>query len=95
MRFQIQWLKEGSSDPSSSGSAYLERRRERHVGRETGVDIQLKDRNVSRLHAEVYIEGGTVIIKDAGSTNGTTSTANGSCNRVGGWGNPCASDPTG
>ena len=71
MRIQIQWLKEGSSDPSSSGSAYLSEGESATVGRETGVDIQLKDGNVSRLHAEVYIEGGTVIIKDAGSTNGT------------------------
>ena len=71
MRVQVQWLKEGSSDPSSSGSAYLSEGESATVGRETGVDIHLTDRNVSRLHAEVYMENGTVIIKDAGSTNGT------------------------
>src|SRR6266496_818139 len=69
MSVQLQWLKE--DDPSSSGSAYLSEGESATVGRETGVDIQLKDSGVSRLHAEIYIENGTVIIKDAGSTNGT------------------------
>jgi hypothetical protein len=67
----MQWLKDGSSDPSSSGSAYLSEGESATIGRETGVDIQLRDRDVSRLHAEVYMEDGAVIIKDAGSTNGT------------------------
>ena len=71
MSVQLQWLKEGSSDPSSSGSAYLSEGESATVGRETGVDIQLTDSGVSRLHAEIYMENGTVIIKDAGSTNGT------------------------
>jgi hypothetical protein len=71
MRVQVQWLKEGSSDPSSSGSAYLSEGESATVGRETGVDIKLTDISVSRLHAEVYVEDGAVIIKDAGSTNGT------------------------
>jgi hypothetical protein len=71
MRVQMQWLKDGSSDPSSSGSAYLSEGESATVGRETGVDIKLTDESVSRLHAEVYMEDGAVIIKDAGSTNGT------------------------
>jgi hypothetical protein len=71
MRVQMQWFKDGSSDPSSWGSAYLSDGESATVGRETGVDIQLKDISVSRLHAEVYMEDGGVIIKDAGSTNGT------------------------
>ena len=72
MGVQMQWLKDGSSDPAESASAYLLSEGESAtIGRETGVDIQLKDRNVSRLHAEVYMEDGSVIIKDAGSTNGT------------------------
>jgi hypothetical protein len=70
MRVQLQWLKAGSSDSSSSGSAYLNEGESVTVGRETGVDIQLMDGSVSRLHAEVYMENGAVIIKDAGSTNG-------------------------
>ena len=71
MRVQMQWRKADSPDPSSSGSAYLSEGESVTVGRETGVDIQLTDENVSRLHAEVYMEDGAVIIKDAGSTNGT------------------------
>jgi hypothetical protein len=67
----MQWVKDGSSDPSSSGSAYLSEGESATIGRETGVDIQLPDRSVSRLHAEVYMEDGAVTIKDAGSTNGT------------------------
>jgi two-component system, NtrC family, response regulator GlrR len=71
MRVQLQWVKDGSSNPSGSGSAYLSEGESATIGRETGVDILLTDRSVSRLHAEVYMEDGAVIIKDAGSTNGT------------------------
>ncbi len=71
MRVQMQWVKDGPADSSSSGSAYLREGESATVGRETGVDIHLRDRSVSRLHAEVYMEDGTVIIKDAGSSNGT------------------------
>ena len=70
MRVQVQWLKDGPPGPSTSGSAYLSEGESVTVGRETGVDIQLKDDTVSRLHAEVYLEDSAVIIKDAGSTNG-------------------------
>jgi hypothetical protein len=71
MRVQVQWIKDGPSGPSTSGSTFLSDGDSVTVGRETGADIQLKDDMVSRLHAEVYLEGSAVIIKDAGSTNGT------------------------
>lgn len=71
MRVQLQWLKDASSDPSSFGSAYLSEGESATIGRETGVDIQLMDEDVSRLHAEVYMEDGIVIIKDMGTTNRT------------------------
>lgn len=72
MRIQVRWIKEGSSDASSSGSAYLSEGESLTVGRETGVAIKLTDGKVSRLHAEIYMKDGGVVIKDAGSTNGTT-----------------------
>ena len=71
MRVQVQWLKQGSSGLAGSGSAYLADGESVTVGRDTGVDIQLSDEKVSRLHAEVYIDDSTVVIKDVGSTNGT------------------------
>ena len=71
MRIQVRWIKEGSSDASSSGSAYLSEGESLTVGRETGVAIKLTDGKVSRLHAEIYMKDGGVVIKDAGSTNGT------------------------
>lgn len=71
MRIQVRWIKEGSSDASSSGSAYLSEGESLTIGRDTGVAIQLTDGKVSRLHAEIYMEDGGVVIKDAGSTNGT------------------------
>jgi Inner membrane component of T3SS, cytoplasmic domain len=70
MRVHLRWLKDGTADPSTSGRAYLGDGESLTVGRETGVDIQLKDDTVSRLHAEVYVDGDAVIIKDAGSKNG-------------------------
>jgi len=72
MSIKVQWSREGSADPSSSGSVQLSEGESATVGRETGVDIHLTDSHVSRLHAEVYVENGIVVIKDAGSTNGIT-----------------------
>lgn len=70
MSVQVRWKKEGSSDPSSSGSAVLSEGESLTVGRETGVAIKLTDGKVSRLHAEIYMEDDVVVIKDAGSMNG-------------------------
>ncbi len=41
------------------------------IGRSRGCDIVLDDPNVSRQHAEVRPRGGTWILTDLGSTNGT------------------------
>jgi pSer/pThr/pTyr-binding forkhead associated (FHA) protein len=42
------------------------------VGRVAGVDIQLEDDSVSRRHAEVVMQGKSVVLRDLGSANGTT-----------------------
>jgi pSer/pThr/pTyr-binding forkhead associated (FHA) protein len=41
------------------------------VGREAGCDLVLPDSTVSRRHARVVIEGGTLVVYDEDSTNGT------------------------
>ncbi|MCP3105002.1 FHA domain-containing protein [Myxococcus sp. K15C18031901] len=41
------------------------------LGRQQGSDILLTEGGVSRTHARVYSEGGTVYIEDLGSANGT------------------------
>ena len=46
MHIQVRWTKEGSSEPSSSGSAYLSEGESLTVGRDTGVAIQLTDGKV-------------------------------------------------
>jgi len=41
------------------------------VGRATGADVYFDDMEVSRHHAEIFNEGGSIWIQDLGSTNGT------------------------
>jgi len=41
------------------------------IGRDTGSDITISDAEVSRKHARIYAQGGTYVIEDLGSTNGT------------------------
>jgi pSer/pThr/pTyr-binding forkhead associated (FHA) protein len=40
-------------------------------GRGAEADVRLSDSGVSRLHAEVRVEAGSVVVADLGSTNGT------------------------
>lgn len=42
------------------------------LGRGADADVRLSDTGVSRIHAEVQLEGDTVTVVDRGSTNGTT-----------------------
>jgi transcriptional regulator of acetoin/glycerol metabolism len=44
---------------------------ERTVGRASGADIVLDDPRVSRLHAKLGRTGGTLVLEDLGSLNGT------------------------
>lgn len=41
------------------------------IGREEGVDIHVDNPSVSRQHAEIRQEGGSWIVEDLGSSNGT------------------------
>jgi hypothetical protein len=41
------------------------------LGRGAEADVRLSDSGVSRLHAEVRVEPGSVVLADRGSTNGT------------------------
>jgi pSer/pThr/pTyr-binding forkhead associated (FHA) protein len=41
------------------------------IGRSTTSDIIISDPSVSKVHAELYIDGNSVSVRDLGSTNGT------------------------
>jgi hypothetical protein len=41
------------------------------IGRGAEADVRLSDTGVSRLHAEVRVEPGSIVVADLGSTNGT------------------------
>jgi len=41
------------------------------IGRDQGNDIVIIDPEVSRRHARVFLQGGSYVIEDLGSTNGT------------------------
>lgn len=41
------------------------------IGREAGCDLVLPDSTVSRRHARLVVESGTLVVYDEGSTNGT------------------------
>ncbi|MHB2019944.1 MAG: diguanylate cyclase [Candidatus Xenobia bacterium] len=41
------------------------------IGRKGGVDIHVPDRNVSRHHAEILVNGESIVLRDNQSTNGT------------------------
>jgi pSer/pThr/pTyr-binding forkhead associated (FHA) protein len=40
------------------------------VGRAVGNDIRIQDASMSGSHAEIMVQGGMIMIKDLGSTNG-------------------------
>ncbi|MGW6455710.1 DUF1707 and FHA domain-containing protein [Streptomyces sp. NPDC055078] len=42
------------------------------IGRDPGNGLRLSHDSVSRLHAELYLHNGVWILRDLGSTNGTT-----------------------
>ncbi len=53
------------------GKMYLLEQAETVIGRADDVDISISDSRISRHHLRILIEGGTPIIEDMGSTNGT------------------------
>ncbi|HQN04015.1 MAG TPA: FHA domain-containing protein [Anaerolineaceae bacterium] len=42
------------------------------IGREAGDDIIIKDPEISRKHARIFLQGANYFIEDLGSTNGTS-----------------------
>ncbi len=65
------WFLSGPTQPGEAvlhspidGNPYI-------VGRKTGVSLKLQFRTVSGNHASLWVEDGTLFLKDLGSTNGT------------------------
>jgi hypothetical protein len=42
-----------------------------YLGRGSGNDFQIEDQSVSGSHAQVFVDGDLIVVKDLGSTNGT------------------------
>lgn len=53
----------GTTHPITTGEAIL--------GREEGIDISIRDPEVSRRHARISWQSGSYYVEDLGSTNGT------------------------
>lgn len=71
MSFQVSWYREADGARNELGVKMIDGARSLTIGREDGADIVLPDSAVSRLHAEVFVEGDGVHIRDAKSANGT------------------------
>jgi diguanylate cyclase (GGDEF)-like protein len=56
---------------SSMGEMFKLSRERTVIGRGTRADIRMLDEGISRAHCEVLIEGGKIVLRDLGSTNGT------------------------
>jgi FHA domain len=70
MAFQLSWHHTSDAASPHRGYRKLQHSDSLTIGRETGVDILLKDAAVSRLHAEIWVDGQGVHVKDRGSSNG-------------------------
>jgi len=55
----------------SVGKVYPLEKSEIFVGRDLSNDIVINDPEISRRHARLYIQGGSYVLEDLGSTNGT------------------------
>lgn len=56
---------------AEQGKEYPLEKNELVIGRDQGNDIVIIDPEVSRRHARVFQQGGSFVIEDLGSTNGT------------------------
>ena len=70
MNFQVSWHHAANADSPVRGFRKLSAHESITVGRESGADILLSDEAVSRLHAEIFVDGVGVHVKDRGSANG-------------------------
>ena len=77
MPIEISWQQRGKEGAAGAGGAnaghkrVLEGQGPFRIGRSANGDIVLEHAQVSRLHAEVSVEGQTIRIADKGSQNGT------------------------
>ena len=70
MAFQLSWYHVADQAGPLRGFRQIAVSDSITVGREDGADVVLKDRSVSRLHAEIYVDGRGVHVVDKGSANG-------------------------
>lgn len=66
-----QWYLEGFVDEGTTRCRIPISSRIVRVGRSTATDFPLRFDNISRLHAELWVEGGTLWVRDLESRNGT------------------------
>jgi pSer/pThr/pTyr-binding forkhead associated (FHA) protein len=70
MAFQLSWYHSSDQSAPHRGFRQLAKSDSVTVGREQGSDILLRDKAVSRLHAEIFVDERGVHVKDMNSSNG-------------------------
>ncbi|MDA2933661.1 EAL domain-containing protein [Acidobacteria bacterium AH-259-D05] len=68
---QAEWFLEGFLGDRKTLRRWMIRSLPYHVGRQPEMNLCLPFKSVSGKHAELYVEGDTLRIRDLGSTNGT------------------------
>ncbi len=68
---QTSWYIEGAISEGGPTLRFNIGKKPVMVGRQLGVDLVIRNDSVSRRHAEVYIENGSLWVRDCGSSNGT------------------------
>lgn len=70
MAFQLSWYHSSDQSAPHRGFRQIAASDSVTVGREEGSDILLRDKAVSRLHAEIFVDDRGVHVKDMNSANG-------------------------
>ncbi|MGC8740852.1 MAG: EAL domain-containing protein [Candidatus Sumerlaeaceae bacterium] len=68
---QTNWYLEGALTEDGPVTRFNVREKPVMVGRQAGMDLVLRNDGVSRRHAQLYVEGDCLWIRDLGSSNGT------------------------
>jgi len=58
--------------PEAGGHPFILRRRLSVVGRNATADLHLAETQISAIHARITRRGGTIVLRDTGSSNGTS-----------------------